>query len=42
MAITIVLLPGNVDGRASNFIYGMGTLAFSGNYIPAQGTALNY
>jgi hypothetical protein len=32
MAITITLLPNNVDGSGSNFFYAIGTLTFSGNY----------
>jgi hypothetical protein len=32
MAITITLLPNNVDSSASNFIYAVATLTFSGNY----------
>jgi len=32
MAITISLSPQNVDSSASNFVYAMATLSFSGNY----------
>ena len=32
MAITITLLPNNVDGSGNNFFYAIGTLTFSGNY----------
>ena len=32
MAITISLLPSNVDSSASNFVYAVATLTFSGNY----------
>jgi hypothetical protein len=32
MAITISLLPNNVDSSASNFVYAVATLTFSGNY----------
>ena len=33
MAITISLSPANVDGSASNFVYAIATLTFSGNYV---------
>ncbi len=33
MAITINLSPNNVDGSASNFVYAIATLTFSGNYV---------
>lgn len=33
MAITITLNPSNVDGSASNFVYAIATLTFSGNYV---------
>jgi hypothetical protein len=32
MAIQITVLPGNVDASGNNFVYAIGTLAFSGNY----------
>jgi hypothetical protein len=32
MSIAISLSPSNVDGSASNFIYALATLTFSGNY----------
>src|SRR5260370_13441067 len=32
MPITISLTPLNVDSSASNFVYAIGTLTFSGNY----------
>ena len=32
MSITISLQPNNVDSSASNFIYALATLSFSGNY----------
>jgi hypothetical protein len=32
MAIQITVLPGNVDASGNNFVYAVGTLAFSGNY----------
>jgi hypothetical protein len=38
MAITISLLPNNVDSSASNFVYAVATLAFSGNYVPTGDT----
>jgi len=41
MAITITLLPNNVDSSASNFIYAMATLTFSGNY-PTGGDTLDF
>jgi hypothetical protein len=40
MAITISLLPNNVDSSASNFVYAVTTLAFSGNY-PTGGDTLD-
>jgi hypothetical protein len=41
MAITITLLPGNVDGSGSNLFYAIGTLTFSGNY-PTGGDTLDF
>ena len=41
MAITISLQPGNVDSSASNFVYAVATLAFSGNY-PTGGDTLDF
>ena len=41
MAITISLVPGNVDSSASNFVYAVATLAFSGNY-PTGGDTLDF
>ena len=41
MPITISLLPGNVDGSASNFMYAVATLTFSGNY-PTGGDTLDF
>jgi len=41
MAITISLSPINVDSSASNFIYAVATLAFTGNY-PALGDTLDF
>ena len=38
MAITITLLPGNVDGSGSNLLYAVGTLAFSGSYTTGGDT----
>ena len=38
MAITITLLPSNVDGSGSNLFYAIGTLAFSGNYTSGGDT----
>jgi hypothetical protein len=32
MAIQITVLPGNVDASGNNFVYAIGTLAFSGSY----------
>jgi hypothetical protein len=32
MAIQITVLPANVDASGNNFVYAIGTLAFSGNY----------
>jgi hypothetical protein len=41
MPITISLQPNNVDSSASNFIYALATLAFSGNY-PSGGDTLDF
>lgn len=41
MPITITLGPNNVDSSASNFIYALATLSFSGNY-PAGGDTLDF
>ena len=41
MAITITLSPLNVDSSASNFVYAIATLSFSGNY-PAGGDTLDF
>ena len=41
MPITISLLPSNVDSSASNFVYAVATLTFSGNY-PAGGDTLDF
>jgi hypothetical protein len=41
MPITISLLPGNVDGSASNFMYAVATLTFSGSY-PSGGDTLDF
>jgi hypothetical protein len=38
MAITISLLPSNVDSSASNFVYAVATLTLSGNYVPGGDT----
>ena len=38
MPITITVLPSNVDGSGSNFLYAIGTLAFSGSYITGGDT----
>src|SRR5258707_12525800 len=38
MPITISLSPLNVDSSASNFVYAIGTLTFSGNYPTGGGT----
>jgi len=38
MAITITLLPNNVDSSASNFVYAVATLTFSGNYVSGGDT----
>src|ERR1700731_1212012 len=41
MPITISLLPSNVDGSASNFMYAVATLTFSGTY-PTGGDTLDF
>ncbi|HXR33564.1 MAG TPA: hypothetical protein VN830_07645 [Verrucomicrobiae bacterium] len=41
MAITISLSPLNVDSSASNFVYAVATLAFTGNY-PTGGDTLDF
>ena len=41
MAITISLQPNNVDSSASNFVYAVATLTFSGNY-PTGGDTLDF
>ena len=41
MAITISLQPNNVDSSASNFVYAVATLTFSGNYV-AGGDTLDF
>ena len=41
MPITISLTPNNVDSSASNFIYALATLSFSGNY-PTGGDTLDF
>jgi hypothetical protein len=41
MAIAIGLVPGNVDSSASNFIYAIATLTFTGNY-PTGGDTLDF
>jgi len=38
MAITISLSPQNVDSSASNFVYAVATLTFSGNYVTGGDT----
>jgi len=38
MSITISLQPNNVDSSASNFVYAVATLAFSGNYATSGDT----
>jgi len=38
MAITISLQPNNVDSSASNFVYAVATLTFSGNYVTGGDT----
>jgi len=41
MPITISLTPLNVDSSASNFVYAIGTLTFSGNY-PTGGDTVDF
>jgi len=41
MAITISLSPLNVDSSASNFVYAVATLSFTGNY-PTGGDTLDF
>jgi hypothetical protein len=41
MPITISLTPLNVDSSASNFVYAIATLTFTGNY-PAGGDTLDF
>jgi hypothetical protein len=41
MPITILLAPTNVDSSASNFVYAIATLTFSGNY-PTGGDTLDF
>jgi hypothetical protein len=41
MSITLSLSPLNVDSSASNFVYAIGTLTFSGNY-PTGGDTLDF
>ena len=38
MPITISLQPTNVDSSASNFVYAIATLTFSGNYVTGGDT----
>ena len=38
MAITISLSPANVDSSASNFVYAVASLTFSGNYVTGGDT----
>src|SRR6266852_5051376 len=38
MAITIGLTPANVDSSASNFVYAVATLTFSGSYVTGGDT----
>ena len=42
MAITINLSPNNVDASASNFVYAIATLTFSGNYTITTGDTLDF
>jgi hypothetical protein len=42
MAITISLSPNNVDSSASNFIYAIATLTFSGSYTNGVGDTLDF
>jgi len=41
MPITIALAPNNVDASASNFVYGIATLTFTGSY-PTGGDTLDF
>ena len=41
MPITISLTPNNVDSSASNFVYAIATLTFSGNY-PTGGDTIDF
>jgi hypothetical protein len=41
MPISIALTPNNVDSSASNFIYALATLSFSGSY-PTGGDTLDF
>ena len=41
MSITISLSPQNVDSSASNFVYAVATLTFTGNY-PTGGDTLDF
>lgn len=41
MPITISLVPNNVDSSASNFVYAIATLTFSGSY-PTGGDTLDF
>jgi hypothetical protein len=41
MPITISLVPNNVDSSASNFVYAIASLTFSGNY-PVGGDTLDF
>lgn len=41
MPITISLAPNNVDSSASNFVYAIATLTFSGSY-PTGGDTLDF
>jgi hypothetical protein len=41
MPITISLVPNNVDSSASNFVYAIATLTFSGNY-PTGGDTIDF
>ena len=41
MPITLSLSPGNVDSSASNFVYAIATLAFTGNY-PTGGDTVDF
>jgi hypothetical protein len=42
MAITINLSSTNVDASASNFVYGIATLTFSGTYTITSGDTLDF